>query len=115
MTLCAGAKENVATAGTWNIHPNVYNAVPRGASILFDIRDVDHGRRQKVIQAALDGANAIAKKRKVDVQAEVVYAFPPVTSNDKVALQGSLTSNLDNGASAGWLLLGKNAVLAPEA
>ena len=81
-----GAKENVATTGTWNIHPNVMNAIPRGASILFDIRDVDKDRRQKVIQAALDGAHATGKKRKVKTQAEVVYAFPPVTSNEKVCL-----------------------------
>lgn len=50
----AGSKDNVATSGTWHIHPNVFNAVPRGASILFDIRDTDGPRRQTVIDAALD-------------------------------------------------------------
>ena len=60
------------------------NAIPRGASILFDIRDVDKDRRQKVIQAALDGAHVIGKKRKVKTQADLVYAFPPITSDQKV-------------------------------
>ena len=85
-SLFPGATENVATTGTWNIDPNVLNAVPRGASLLFDIRDVDDKRRQKVIQALLDGAKSIAKKRKVAVKADVVYAYPPITSGEKVWL-----------------------------
>lgn len=74
----------VATTGTWNIHPNVYNAVPRGASILLDIRDVDFDRRQQVIDAVLKGADEIGEKWKTPSKAEVVYAHPPIISADKV-------------------------------
>ena len=74
----------MATTGTWNIHPNVYNAVPRGASILLDIRDVDFDRRQQVIDAVLKGAEEIGQKWKTPSKADVVYAHPPIISSDQV-------------------------------
>ena len=58
--------------------------MPRGASILLDIRDVDFDRRQQVIDAVLDGAQEIGKRWKTPIKAEVVYAHPPIISSDKV-------------------------------
>ena len=86
--MLAGSPLTVATTGTWNIHPNVYNAVPRGASILLDIRDVDFDRRQQVIDAVLEGAQEIGKKWKTPAKAELVYAHPPIISADKVSSDG---------------------------
>lgn len=80
----ADSKLTVATTGTWNIHPNVFNAVPRGASILIDIRDIDFDTRQQVIDAVLNGAEEVGKKYKCPMKAEVVYAHPPITSADDV-------------------------------
>lgn len=81
----SGSPLTVATTGTWNIHPNVYNAVPRGASILLDIRDVDYDRRQQVIDAVLKGAQEIGEKWKTPTKAEVLFAHPPITSSDMVS------------------------------
>lgn len=79
----------MATTGTWNIHPNVFNAVPRGASILLDIRDVDFDRRQSVIDAVLNGAKEIGGRWRTDTKAEVVYAHPPIHSDANVRLPAS--------------------------
>lgn len=86
----AGSPLTVATTGTWNIHPNVFNAVPRGASILLDIRDVDFDRRQSVIDTVLNGAVDIGKKWKTDTKTEVVYAHPPIHSDPQVRLLVSI-------------------------
>ncbi len=66
--LIAGSPLTVATTGTWHIHPNVYNAVPRGASILLDIRDADFDRRQQVIDAVIQVSDS-RRSRKIGVQA----------------------------------------------
>ena len=62
----------------------MFNAVPRGASILIDIRDVEHDRRQQVIDAVLEGSKEIGKKWKTDTKAELVYAHPPIKGSDMV-------------------------------
>ena len=98
----------VATTGTWNIHPNVYNAVPRGASILLDIRDVDFDRRQQVIDAVLKGAHEIGEKWNTPTKADIVYAHPPITSADKVGVAASRRSCdlqlLEICCASAWLL-----------
>lgn len=38
-----------------------------------------------MIQAALDGAQEIGKRRGVQTRTEVVYAYPPITSGEKVS------------------------------
>jgi acetylornithine deacetylase/succinyl-diaminopimelate desuccinylase-like protein len=82
----------VATTGTWNIHPNVFNAVPRGASILIDIRDIKHETRQQVIDAVLNGAEEVGKKYKCPTKADVVYAHPPIHS--AVDVSPAVTSSM---------------------
>ena len=67
----------------------MYNAVPRGASILLDIRDVDFDRRQQVIDAVMKGAQEIGEKWKTPSKADLVYAHPPIISADKVSLAKS--------------------------
>ena len=47
-------------------------------------RDTDGPRRQRVIDAALDGAKEIAARRKCEVDVHVDYEFPPVTSDTAV-------------------------------
>ena len=87
----AGSKDNVATTGTWHIHPNVFNAVPRGASVLFDIRDTDYDRRQRVIDAALDVRLHQARGQGLG---EAFFSPTPCTADGWWAGLHILTSNL---------------------
>lgn len=62
----------------------MFNAVPRGASILLDIRDADFDRRQQVIDAVVKGAETVARKWRTSYKADIVYAHPPIQSSDTV-------------------------------
>ena len=68
----------------------MFNAVPRGASILIDVRDVDYDRRETVINAILEGAEEMKEKYKVTGGAELVYKHPPVVCADQVRRIGHL-------------------------
>ena len=119
-----GSPLTVATTGTWNIHPNVYNAVPRGASILLDIRDVDFDRRQQVIDAVLTGAKEIGEKWKTPSKAEVVYAHPPIISSEVVSLlkiplislflKGMISAVIHKHAGTGYAVLVKSSFVLSE-
>ncbi|KAK9819221.1 hypothetical protein WJX74_007312 [Apatococcus lobatus] len=82
--LATGAPDTVGTAGRWDLSPNTVNSVPREASLEVDIRDIDGARRDQVVAAVRKAAGAIAGKRKVRHEVEVVNQDDPATCGSEV-------------------------------
>lgn len=78
-TLATGAADTVGTTGIIELKPNAVNSVPREARVSVDIRDIDSGRRDSVVDAVVSSAKHIAGKRSVRYAVEFMYRDPPAT------------------------------------
>jgi N-carbamoyl-L-amino-acid hydrolase len=75
----SGAIDTVATVGICDVFPGAVNSIPSRVRITVDIRDTDLKRRDAVMKLTEDAGNAIAAKRGVTVQTELVNADAPAT------------------------------------
>ncbi|AOL16767.1 Zn-dependent hydrolase [Sulfolobus sp. A20] len=56
-----------ATVGIINVLPNVYNAIPRVATLTLDVRSIEKNEREKTINEAINIAKEIADEEKLEV------------------------------------------------
>lgn len=75
----------MGTAGRWDLSPNTVNSVPRDASLEIDVRDIDGPRRDGVVAAVKQAAEAIADKRKVRYEVELINQDDPATCGSEVS------------------------------
>lgn len=85
--LGTGAIDTVATAGRWEVLPNAVNSVPRDALLEIDVRDIDAARRDAVVESIKSEAAAIAGRRRVRFEIEMLSQDPPATSAPEVLTQ----------------------------
>lgn len=78
------SEDIVATVGKIDISPGAVNSVPRIATLHLDVRDIDQGRRDRVVGIVNEAAAAIASRRGVGLTHEVVSEDPAMTSSDAV-------------------------------
>lgn len=69
-------------------------AVPRGASILIDVRDLEHTAQRKAMVEILTKAAETGSKWKVETKTEVVYDHPPLTASKQVRVVIRLLSRV---------------------
>ncbi|MEO0474966.1 MAG: M20 family metallo-hydrolase [Planctomycetota bacterium] len=69
----------VATVGTLTIHPGAVNSIPSRVDFSLDLRDIDGGNRDTVLQTILSSVVAIAEQRSVEVSHYVLNSDPPAT------------------------------------
>lgn len=80
----SGAIDTVATVGMCDVFPGAVNSVPSRVRLSVDIRDTDLGRRDAVMQSLQKACEAVAAKRRVNVQSELLNADAPADSAPSV-------------------------------
>jgi ureidoglycolate amidohydrolase len=73
----SGAVDTVATVGICEVFPGAVNSIPSRVRLSADIRDTDLIRRDGVVQQLENGTHAIAVKRQVTIQTELLNADAP--------------------------------------
>jgi ureidoglycolate amidohydrolase len=73
----SGSTDTVATVGICEVFPGAVNSIPSRVHLSVDIRDTDLQRRDSVIAAVDASCHAIAAKRGVTIQQELVNADAP--------------------------------------
>ena len=77
LALATGSVDTVATTGVCNVFPGAVNSIPNRVSLGLDVRDTDRSRRDALVDSIKDAANAIGKRRGVNVEVEIVNADAP--------------------------------------
>jgi N-carbamoyl-L-amino-acid hydrolase len=73
----SGSTDTVATVGICEVFPGAVNSIPSRMHLSLDIRDTDLQRRDSQIAAVEASSQAIATKRGVTIQQELVNADAP--------------------------------------
>jgi ureidoglycolate amidohydrolase len=76
----SGAIDTVATVGMCDVFPGAINSVPARVRLSVDIRDTDLQRRDGVMESLQKACAAMAAKRNVTVQSELLNADAPADS-----------------------------------
>ncbi len=72
-----GVIDTVGTVGVCEVFPGAVNSIPSRVRIEIDVRDIDGERRDRVLREIRDAASAVAKRRDVTIQSELLNADPP--------------------------------------
>ncbi len=75
--LATGAVDTVATVGMCEVFPGAVNSVPSRVGLSLDVRDIELGRRDRVLEAIERGCDEIAARRGVKVEREWLNADAP--------------------------------------
>jgi ureidoglycolate amidohydrolase len=73
----SGSTDTVATVGICEVFPGAVNSIPSRVHLSLDIRDTDLRRRDSLIATVNASCHAIAAKRGVTIQQELVNADAP--------------------------------------
>jgi len=79
-----GAIDTVATVGVCEVFPGAVNSIPSRVRLETDIRDIDGGRRDRVLAALQDACGEVAARRGVTITTELVNADPPTTCDEAI-------------------------------
>jgi N-carbamoyl-L-amino-acid hydrolase len=79
-----GAIDTVATAGICDVFPGAVNSIPSRVRLETDIRDIDAGRRDRVIETLQAACTHVSASRGVTITTELVNADPPATSDEEI-------------------------------
>jgi hydantoinase/carbamoylase family amidase len=87
----SGAVDTVATVGICDVFPGAINSIPSRVQLSLDIRDTSLVRRDAVMRKIEAARQAIATKRQVSIQEELVNADAPAQCAPEVvgALSGA--------------------------
>jgi N-carbamoyl-L-amino-acid hydrolase len=75
--LSTGAIDTVATTGVCDVFPGAVNSVPSRTRLQVDVRDIDEGRRNAVLDRIAAACEEIAARRQVRVTRTLVNADAP--------------------------------------
>jgi ureidoglycolate amidohydrolase len=89
-----GAVDTVATVGICDVFPAAVNSIPSRVRLETDIRDIDAGRRDGVIERLKAACSDVAARRHVGITTELVNADPPAACDAEIlsALDASARS-----------------------
>jgi len=82
--LGSGSADTVATTGVFQVEPGAVNAIPSGATLEIDVRDVAPEPRDRAIAAIRDAVVEICGRRHVQADVELINADPPATCDTGV-------------------------------
>ncbi len=77
LALATGVIDTVATTGACDVFPNAVNSIPSRVTLGLDIRDIDLFRRNSIVNGITEAADAIARKRGMRVEIEILNADDP--------------------------------------
>jgi ureidoglycolate amidohydrolase len=87
------AIDTVGTVGVCEVFPGAVNSIPSRVRIEIDVRDIDGERRDQVLREIREAAGAVAKRRSVTIQSELLNADPPAQCD--AAVVDALTQACD--------------------
>jgi len=73
----SGAIDTVATVGICEVFPGAVNSIPSRVCFSIDIRDVNLECRETALNAIADASQAIAARRQVSIQSDLLNADAP--------------------------------------
>ncbi len=79
-----GAIDTVATVGVCEVFPGAVNSIPSRVRLETDIRDIDAGRRDQVLEALRAACADVSARRGVTITTELVNADPPATCDPEI-------------------------------
>ncbi len=79
-----GAIDTVGTVGICEVFPGAVNSIPSRVRLETDIRDIDAGRRDGVIESLRAACAGVSGRRGVIITTEMVNADPPATCDDEI-------------------------------
>jgi ureidoglycolate amidohydrolase len=90
----SGSPDSVATVGICEVFPGAVNSIPSRVRLSLDVRDTDAARRDGVVAAISEAAEAASRKRGVAVETRPLNADPPADCSPEVvqALSASCRS-----------------------
>jgi len=77
--LATGVIDTVATVGMCDVFPGAVNSVPSRVRLSLDVRDIDEGRRDKVLADIQQACEATAAKRGVIITTKVINSDAPAS------------------------------------
>ena len=80
----SGSSDTVATVGICEVFPGAVNSIPSRVRLTLDARDIDLARRDALIHAVRNKAQAVSEKRGLSVRFEVVNADEPASCSSTV-------------------------------
>ena len=75
----SGSPDTVGTVGVCELFPGAINSIPSRVRIYVDVRDIDLGRRDGVLQALDVACHDVSRRRGVTVRIEPINADAPAT------------------------------------
>jgi N-carbamoyl-L-amino-acid hydrolase len=82
--LSTGVIDTVGTVGICEVFPGAVNSIPSRVRLETDIRDIDGGRRDLVLDAMRAACKEVAARRGVTITTELVNADPPATCDTAI-------------------------------
>jgi N-carbamoyl-L-amino-acid hydrolase len=82
--LKTGSSDSVATTGICTVFPGAVNSVPSQVKLEIDVRDSDLVRRDSMVTAVTTECQAIAKRRSLEVDIEMLNSDAPATCDPKI-------------------------------
>lgn len=116
----ASSETAVATVGRIEVLPNGSNVVPGEVRFIVDIRDIDLAARDGLIAAIRSEAEAIAKRRGLQLEQEVTIAISPTPMShrliriveDSIEAAGYPAHKLSSGAGHDAMIIGRHVPAA---
>ena len=72
-----GAIDTVGTVGVCEVFPGAVNSIPSRVRIEVDVRDIDHARRDRVLEKISEACRAVEARRRVHLRIEPLNADAP--------------------------------------
>ena len=73
----SGSPDSVATVGVCRVAPGAVNSIPSRATLEVDIRDVDPGPRDRVVEQVREAVARVAEARGLRAEVETLNLDPP--------------------------------------
>lgn len=79
-----GSDDSVATIGKIDLFPGSANVVPSQVEFSLDVRDIDGGVLEELAQSFRKALSAIARRRSLMFEFDIISEIDPVSCNDKI-------------------------------
>ncbi|HLJ93468.1 MAG TPA: M20 family metallo-hydrolase [Gemmataceae bacterium] len=80
----SGSPDTVATTGVCRVHPAAINSIPSKITLEIDVRDIDLGRRDQVLEQIQRAAHAVGQRRGLATEVAVRSADSPGRAGSKI-------------------------------
>ena len=82
----SGSPDSVATVGVCRVTPGAVNGIPSRVTLEVDIRDIDPGPRDRVVEQVREAVARVAEARGLRAEVETLNLDPPARSGPAVVL-----------------------------